>query len=78
MNPLLRAAVFATTATLFFSCMSILIRHASTELHALEIVFFRNLLALAWMTPWLIKTRLSGMRTKRIGLFGIRACIRCC
>ena len=51
MNMILRAAVLATIATVFFSCMSILIRHVSSELHPLEIVFFRNLLALMWMMP---------------------------
>ncbi len=75
MTPLLRAALFATLATLFFSCMAILIRHVSAELHALQIVFFRNLLALAWMTPWLLKVGAAGMKTDRIGMFGIRACI---
>lgn len=75
MTPLLRAALFATLATLFFSCMSILIRHVSGELHALQIVFLRNLLALAWMMPWLLKVGASGLKTNRIGMFGIRACI---
>lgn len=75
MTPLLRAALFATVATVFFSCMSILIRHVSSELHALEIVFFRNLLALAWMSPWLLKVGAAGLKTNRIGMFGIRACI---
>ncbi|HKK30070.1 MAG TPA: DMT family transporter, partial [Alphaproteobacteria bacterium] len=75
MSDLLKAALLATLATLFFSCMSILIRHVSAELHALEIVFFRNLLALAWMTPWLIKVGPAGLRTKRIGMFSFRACI---
>ncbi len=75
MTPLLKAALFATAATVFFSGMSMLIRHVSSELHALEIVFFRNLLALMWMTPWLLKVGVGGMRTKRFGMFGIRACI---
>jgi drug/metabolite transporter (DMT)-like permease len=75
MSPLLRAALFATAATLFFSIMSILIRHASAELHALEIVFFRNLLALAWMTPWLLKVGTAGMKTQRIGMFWARAAL---
>jgi drug/metabolite transporter (DMT)-like permease len=75
MTPLLRAALFATMATLFFSGMSILIRYVSSELHALEIVFFRNLFALMWMMPWLLKVGVSGMKTKRIGMFGLRAAI---
>lgn len=75
MNSVFRAAIFATIATLFFSCMSVLIRHASSELHPLEIVFFRNLLALMWMMPWLMKAGISSMKTKRMGMYGFRAAI---
>ncbi len=75
-SPLLRAALFATAAaTLFFSITSILIRHVSAELHPLEIVFFRNLLALVWMTSWLLKVGTAGMKTERMGLFGLRAAL---
>ena len=73
MTPLMKAALFATIATVFFSCMSILIRHVSSELHPLEIVFFRNLLALCWMMPWLMNAGISSMRTNRIGMYGFRA-----
>ena len=75
MNSVFRAAIFATIATLFFSCMSVLIRHVSSELHPLEIVFFRNLLALMWMMPWLMKAGISSMKTKRMGMYGFRAAI---
>lgn len=75
MSPLLRAALFATLATLFFSLMAVLIRLVSAELHALQIVFFRNLLALAWMTPWLLKVGPSGLKTQRLGMFCVRSCI---
>ena len=73
MTPLMKAALFATIATVFFSCMSILIRHVSSELHPLEIVFFRNLLAPCWMMPWLMNAGISSMRTNRIGMYGFRA-----
>ena len=75
MNSIVRAAVFATVATVFFSCMTILIRHVSSELHALEIVFFRNLLAFLWMVPWLMKAGVSSMRTNRFGMYCFRAVI---
>jgi drug/metabolite transporter (DMT)-like permease len=75
MSPLLRAALFATLAALFFSIMSGLIRHVSSELHALEIVFFRNLLATLWMVPWLMRVGVRTMKTNRIRLFTIRAFI---
>ena len=75
MKPLLQAAVLATVAAIFFSMMSVLIRQASQELHVLEVVFFRNFLALLWMTPWLIKVGRAGMRTERIGMFWFRAAL---
>lgn len=75
MKGIIRAAVFATIATVFFSAMAVLIRHVSSEIHPLEIVFFRNLLALMWMMPWLMKAGLSSMKTSRIGMYGFRAAI---
>lgn len=71
--PPLRAAVFATLSALFFSCMSALIRHAGTELHPFEVVFFRNILALAFMMPWLAGVGISAMRTQRLGGHMLRA-----
>ncbi|MGY9056248.1 MAG: DMT family transporter [Alphaproteobacteria bacterium] len=73
MKPLIQAAILATIAAVFFSGMSILIRHVSAELHALEIVFFRNFLALCWMTPWLMKVGLGGLKTNRLPMYGVRA-----
>ena len=58
---------------MLFAAMSLLIRHVSTELHALEIVFFRNFLAVAWMLPWLMRVGVRGLRTKRLGAYALRA-----
>ena len=69
----MRATVYALLAAFFFSGMSIFIRLASEELHPTVIVFFRNLLALAWMIPWLMSSGLGAMRTERMGMFGLRA-----
>ena len=71
--PVMRATVYALLAAFFFSGMSIFIRLASEELHPTVIVFFRNLLALAWMIPWLMSSGLGAMRTQRMGMFGLRA-----
>lgn len=67
------AAIEATIATMLFAAMSLLIRQASHELHALEIVFFRNFLAVAWMTPWLMRVGVRGLRTQRFGAYALRA-----
>lgn len=70
-----RAGLQATMATIFFAVMHVLIRYISQELHALQIVFFRNFLALLWLTPWLLRVGPRGLRTQRLGLFGIRALV---
>lgn len=70
-----RAALLALAATAFFAMMSTLIRYVSQDLHAFQIVFFRNLFALAWMVPWLARRGLGAMRTQRIGMYTLRGAI---
>jgi drug/metabolite transporter (DMT)-like permease len=49
-----------------------MIRHASGELHPLEIVFFRSLFGFAAMVPWLSRQGLGALRTRRPALIGLR------
>jgi drug/metabolite transporter (DMT)-like permease len=56
-----------TAAAFCFSVMNIAIRTVSAELDPLEIAFFRNLFALAFMMPWLVRTGLGGLSTRRLG-----------
>ncbi len=60
-------------AMAFFATMSGSVRLSTAELDPLEVVFFRNFLALAMMLPWLLRHGPSALRTKRIGLYGLRA-----
>ena len=69
------ASLEATFATMLFAAMSLLIRHVSAELHALEIVFFRNALAVVWMAPWLMRVGVRGLRTNRFGAYALRAAL---
>ena len=69
----LKAAVLMLIAMVFFSLMSTFIRLASTELHAFEIVFFRNFLAVILMLPWLWHQGLSALQTNRLGMLSLRA-----
>jgi len=71
--PVMRATVYALLAAFFFSAMAIFIRQASFELHPTVIVFFRNILALIFMVPWLMRAGIGAMRTQRIGMFGLRS-----
>lgn len=67
-----KAALLVVFAGLLFSVMNVLIRHASSELHPLQIVFFRNLFGFVAMWPWLWHRGLGVMRTGRPGLIGLR------
>ena len=69
----LKAAVMMLIAMIFFSLMSTLIRLASDELHAFEIVFFRNFLAVILMLPWLWHQGLGALQTRRLGMLSLRA-----
>lgn len=68
-----KAALLVVFAGLLFSSMNAMIRHASSELHPLEIVFFRNLFGFLAMLPWLGRSGIGVLRTRRPGLIGLRA-----
>lgn len=68
-----QGAVLMTGAAVGFSLMTGLIRYATQSLDPLQVVFFRNFFALAFMMPWLVHAGLGGLRTQRIGLHLLRA-----
>src|SRR5262245_46748069 len=47
-----------------FAGMNVLIRAITSAIPVPEAVFFRNAVALVCMTPWIIRTRGMGMRTR--------------
>jgi len=67
-----KAAILIVFAGLLFSAMNAMIRHVSSELHPLEIVFFRSLFGFVAMMPWLSRHGLGVLRTRRPGLIGLR------
>jgi len=64
-----------TGAAFCFSVMNIAIRAVSAELDPLQIAFFRNLVALCFMLPWLLSVGWEGLRTERLGVHLWRAAI---
>jgi drug/metabolite transporter (DMT)-like permease len=62
----LQGALYMTAAAFCFSIMNIAIRIVSVELDPLQIAFFRNFFALAFMLPWLASAGLVGLHTKRL------------
>jgi drug/metabolite transporter (DMT)-like permease len=70
-----RGALWMVMSGACFASMTAVIRHLSVDMHAFEIVFFRNALGLVFLLPWLWRGGLAGVRTRRIGLHGLRMVI---
>lgn len=60
-------------ATIAFTGMHAAIRGMSANLHPFEIAFFRNLFGLFVVAPWFVRFGLQPLRTRRLGLHGVRA-----
>ena len=67
-----QAIILNILSIVFFSIMVIFIRKASENLHILEVVFFRNLLAFIVMLPLLTSTGLAAIKMNNTKLFFMR------
>ena len=67
-----KAIILNILSIVFFSIMVIFIRKASENLHILEVVFFRNLLAFIVMLPLLTSTGLAAIKMNNTKLFLMR------
>lgn len=70
-----RAVLLMVIGTVFFSSMHALIRYMSADLHAFELAFFRNLFGVLVVLPWLLRSGLSPLKTKRLGLHSVRGLV---
>jgi drug/metabolite transporter (DMT)-like permease len=71
----LKGALYMTTAAFVFSIMNYLVRLAGQELNPIEVAFFRNLFALLFMLPWLLRVGRAGLATRRLGVHVWRALV---
>ena len=71
-NSQTKAIILNILSIVLFSIMVIFIRKASESLHILEVVFFRNLLALIVMLPILKSIGLAAIRMNNTRLFFMR------
>jgi len=77
----IQGALYMIFASACFAAMNALIRLAAAELEPLQIAFLRNIFALAFMMPWLLRAGLKGLRTERLklhlwrGVIGITAMV---
>ena len=60
-------------AMTLFSTMGVFIKLSSSQLHPLEVVFFRNFLALFFLTPWIFQQRVKVFKSNRKKLYTVRA-----
>ena len=67
-----KAIILNILSIVFFSIMVIFVRKASENLHILEVVFFRNLLAFIVMLPILKSTGLAAIKMNNTKLFFMR------
>ncbi|MFO1129375.1 MAG: DMT family transporter [Rhodospirillales bacterium] len=68
-----RGALMMTGAAASFALMMAIVRKVSVEIHPLETAFFRNLLGLMFMAPWLLKAGFGVLRTGRFRVHVLRA-----
>ena len=73
LSPALQAALLMLLAMLMFTVMGICIRLSSAFVPVLEIVFFRNALALLILAPLLIRSGVASIQMNRPKLFFGRA-----
>ena len=59
-------------ATLLSSIAGGLVRELAGAIPTMELVFFRNVVALIILAPWMLRQGLGTMRTTRLPLFGLR------
>lgn len=68
----LRGILWMAAAGFLSAVTGGLVRHLSGELSSIELVFFRNLVGVVILTPWLLHKGLGAMRTRRLPLYCLR------
>jgi S-adenosylmethionine uptake transporter len=68
----MRGALFMMVSAMSFALMAGTIRHLADHMHPFEIAFFRNLVSLVLMAPWVLRTGFAGLQTSSIRKYGLR------
>lgn len=63
-----RGVLWMVVSAICFSAMTASIRPASADMHPLQVLFFRNLIGLTLMMPWILRSGIGAMRSKRLPL----------
>lgn len=68
-----QGALWMAGAAVCFSGMIVLIRLATDALHPFQVAFFRNLFALLFILPWVLRSGFGALKTRRLGDYTWRA-----
>lgn len=68
-----RGVLWMLLASAAITGVAVVVRHISSALHPLEVVFFRNFMGLVFILPWFARTGAAALRTQRIGGHVLRA-----
>jgi drug/metabolite transporter (DMT)-like permease len=68
-SELLKAVGFMVCSAAMFACMAVMIRLASSQLHAFEIAFFRNFFGFVFAVPLLVHHGLGILKTDKLSLY---------
>ena len=71
----LRGILWMCLAAVLFAVMHVMVRIVSSEIHALEIAFFRNVFGLLVFAPTVMASGLVFLRTERLGLHAVRGVV---
>ncbi|MHA1570169.1 MAG: DMT family transporter, partial [Alphaproteobacteria bacterium] len=66
-------ALWMVASMAFFSIQNVLVRVLADDFHTLLLLFFRALVGLFLITPWLLRAGAKGFATRKLPLYGIRA-----
>lgn len=64
-----RGAIWMILAALFYACTYGVVRQLSGDFSAVQIVFFRSILGVMFMLPWLVRAGPARLRTTRMPLY---------
>ncbi len=75
LSPVVRGVLWMTAAMFAFTIVTVTIRELMQSFPALEVVLFRSVLGLVFLAPWLYRAGLVELRTRRWGLYLVRAAV---
>ena len=67
-----RGAAWMTFAGILFSFNAAAVRHLAGEVHPFELAFFRSIIGVPLMLPWLLGVGLVALHTPHLGLYVVR------